>query len=374
MESGEIIHEKAYVSPRPPPTISFKDTWMKELDSEVAGNSKDTERIQPEPKTKLSRTGRPVGGQESTKVEELDIDFRVPRLSHAIVKEAEHFPVQKLLKKKIESHPRREAHQADLQQNNVYNPFSNNSKAMIRELGNVELFELCETIPKVQCSHCLLFWNQGIICCTCGQFLVESESRRKFDKRRLDALSIPHYVIKTGLCHGARHGKTEEQKEYHEAWHAWKRCSKKVVFQGEHFTGIHDRYLRDPVYRASQLAIGWTEQKCKEMDELAKENHTYHLSTEESKRYQGQWYLTLNKSGKNGPVGLRPDFRAAVSLKNRLHRVRRTSCRTLLHNNTGDGILLQAHHGGAGLNGIGSELTSNVLRDLFVTVGFVYSR
>ena len=56
------------------------------------------------------------------------------------------------------------------------------------------------------------------------------------------------------------------------------------------------------------------------MDELAKQNHTYHLSTKEFKRYQGQWYLTLNKSGKNALVRLRPDFRAAVSLKNRLHR------------------------------------------------------
>ena len=88
-----------------------------------------------------------MGGQESTQVEELDIDFRVPGLSHAVVKEAEHFRVQELVKK-IESHPHREALQADLQQNNVYNPFSNNSKAMIRELGNVELFELCETINK----------------------------------------------------------------------------------------------------------------------------------------------------------------------------------------------------------------------------------
>ena len=66
--------------------------------------------------------------------------------------------------------------------------------------------------------------------------------------------------------------------------------------------------------------IGWTEQKWKEMDELAKENHTYHLSTEEFKRYQGQWYLTLNKSGKMGLCDFDPDFRAAVSLKNRLHR------------------------------------------------------
>ena len=121
------------------------------------------------------------------------------------------------LVKKIENHPHREALQADLQQNNVYNPFSDGSKEMIRELGNVELFELCEIIPKVQCSECLLYWNQGVIYCTCGQFLVESESRRKFNKLRLDALSIPHYMIKKGRCHGARHGKTEEQKEYHMA-------------------------------------------------------------------------------------------------------------------------------------------------------------
>ena len=75
----------------------------------------------------------------------------------------------------------------------------------------------------------------------------------------------------------------------------------------------------DQVYRESQLVIGWTEQKSIEMDELAKEDHAYHLSTEDFKRYQGQWYLTLDKSGKNAPIRLRPDFRAAVSLKNRLH-------------------------------------------------------
>ena len=67
MESGEIIYEKVYASPRPPPKISFKDNWMKELDSEVAGCSKDTQRIHSKPKTQLSRTERPVDGQESTK-------------------------------------------------------------------------------------------------------------------------------------------------------------------------------------------------------------------------------------------------------------------------------------------------------------------
>ena len=193
------------------------------------------------------------------------------------------------------------------------------SKAMIRELGNVVSFELCETLPKVQCSHCLLYWNQGIVYCICGHFLVNSESRRKFNKLRLDALSIPNYVIKKGRSHGARQGKTEERKQYHIAWIGWNRCCKKVDSQGEHCTGTHDRCLRDPVYRESQLAIGWTEQKCKELDELAKEDHTYRLTPEEEKRCQGQWYLTLNKSGKNGPMKLRSNFRAAVSMKNLPH-------------------------------------------------------
>ena len=100
-------------------------------------------------------------------------------------------------------------------------------------------------------------------------------------------------------------------------WNARNRCCKKVDSQGGHFIGIHDRFLRDQVYRESQLAIGWTEQK---MDELAKEDHTYHLTPEEQRRYQGQRYLTLNESGKNGPMKLRSDFRAAVSIKNRQHR------------------------------------------------------
>ena len=111
--------------------------------------------------------------------EEIDIDFRVSGLPHAAVKQAENFRVRELVKK-IESHPHREAFQADLQQNNVYNPFSDDSKAMIREMGNVELFQLCETIPKVQFSECLFYWNQGVIYCTCGHLLVESESSQNF--------------------------------------------------------------------------------------------------------------------------------------------------------------------------------------------------
>ena len=81
-----------------------------------------------------TRTERPVLVDRK---EEHDIDFGVSGLPHAVVKQAEHLRVQELVKK-IENHPHREALQADLQKNSIYNPFSDKSKAMIRELDNVE--------------------------------------------------------------------------------------------------------------------------------------------------------------------------------------------------------------------------------------------
>ena len=118
---------------------------------------------------------------------------------------------------------------------------------MIREMGNVELFQLCETIPEVQCSECLLHWNQGILYCTCGHLLVDSESSQIFHQWRLDAVSILKYVIRMGRPRGARHSKTEAQKEHFVAHNARERCIKNKC------EGIHDRSQRDPTYRDSQL-------------------------------------------------------------------------------------------------------------------------
>ena len=178
MKSEEIIHQKVYVSPPPPPTISYKDNWTCTLDSDAARSSKDIQRIELKPNTQLSSTarpvtkwssetlkrskldrctlnqeehdnvtdptstGRPVYGHESTErcvltpqhveidqtsterpvtvdqKEQHKIDFRVPGLSHSVVKEAEHLQVQELVQR-IEYHPHRGALQADLQQNSL---------------------------------------------------------------------------------------------------------------------------------------------------------------------------------------------------------------------------------------------------------------
>ena len=66
------------------------------------------------------RTERPVDSEQSidlsTHREEIDTDFRVSGLPHA-VKQAENFRVRELVRK-IESHPHRQALQADLQVKN----------------------------------------------------------------------------------------------------------------------------------------------------------------------------------------------------------------------------------------------------------------
>ena len=69
--------------------------------------------------------------------------------------------------------------------------------------------------------------------------------------------------------------------------------------------------------------------KCIQMAELAKQDHTYHFSKEELKRYQGQWYLTLNKSGKKRAYATSTRFSScSLSQKPSSPRVRRTGCRT----------------------------------------------
>ena len=50
METGEIIFEEVYASPRPPPKISFKDKWMTELGSKIAGDRQDSQQTEPKSK------------------------------------------------------------------------------------------------------------------------------------------------------------------------------------------------------------------------------------------------------------------------------------------------------------------------------------
>ena len=73
METGEVIFEKVYASPRPPPKISLQHDWMKELGSEVAqrpegqvvqqSKSSQSNQLNPSPDHD-DRTLQPVVGSD----------------------------------------------------------------------------------------------------------------------------------------------------------------------------------------------------------------------------------------------------------------------------------------------------------------------
>ena len=57
METGEIIYENVYASPRPPPKISFKGNWTEESGSEDAGGGEDSQPTQPKTKNPIVKNG-----------------------------------------------------------------------------------------------------------------------------------------------------------------------------------------------------------------------------------------------------------------------------------------------------------------------------
>ena len=72
----------------------------------------------------------------------------------------------------------------------------------------------------MQCSECLLNWNEGIVFGTCGHLFKESEASQHFQQWRLDAFSIENYVIKKG-CSARQNWSTER------AFHS-PQCSKEM--------------------------------------------------------------------------------------------------------------------------------------------------
>ena len=78
MKSEEVIYQKAYVSPRPPPKISCKDNWTCGLDSDVARSSNDIQRIELKTNTQFSSTRKPVTKWRKESLERTKFDRDTP--------------------------------------------------------------------------------------------------------------------------------------------------------------------------------------------------------------------------------------------------------------------------------------------------------
>ena len=75
METGQIIYEKVYESPRPPPKICLSKNWMEELGSEVPRQAESSQPTQPNPNP-IHRTWRPVDTGQTSRSSAQEVDTR----------------------------------------------------------------------------------------------------------------------------------------------------------------------------------------------------------------------------------------------------------------------------------------------------------
>ena len=140
--------------------------------------------------------------------------------------------------------------------------------------------------------------------------LCEKEQRRtrKFVQYTMDLFLCPNYYIEKGRPHVHRYGKKPGAREYYIDNSLKKKCKKK------YYLGIHDRFIQDEEFRKNMLDNGRTEDICRQMDDLADEDHTHHLTQEEIEDYRVNWWIRSNKVGSDTiQVRHRSDFKQALS-------------------------------------------------------------
>ena len=244
---------------------------------------------------------------------EENIDFNIPGVPHYAVKRSHDVNVRNLIQK-IENHPQRHALQSDLQQHRQFNPFSEESRLVIKAAGNTELCELLDVEPQAQCKVCLSYWDVGIVYCTCGHLLRDDTTEnKKYIKSVLVLFSIPGYYIRKGRPHGHRYGKKKGDYEYFIENQLKKKCKKRE------FLSIHGRFIRDARFRNTMIEMGRTEQVSREMDKFANEDHTHHATEEEINVHHSNWWIRSNFVGSDTmPVRHRADFKEVLSTLRRL--------------------------------------------------------
>ena len=176
-----------------------------------------------------------------------NVDYRIPGIPHATVQkeDSNRKETVKRLIQQFENHPNGDSLIEDLNRTEEFNPFSEKSKELITSMGNTEYFELCETSSKIQCLDCALYWEAGIMHCTCGKCMQPAERNRHLNKASYDVLSIPGYVVKKNATHGARHGPYVRQCMYDKAHDMLRKARKHK--SGGHKT-ILERWHDDDQY------------------------------------------------------------------------------------------------------------------------------
>ena len=142
---------------------------------------------------------------------------------------------------------------------------------------------------------------------------MERKRTRDTSSTLLTSSLFPIITSRKGDPHGHSYGKKEGDHKYFIANSLKKKCKKR------NFLGIHDRFIRDERFRKNMIELGRSEEICREMDKLANEDHTHHITAGEISVYRNNWWIRSNFVGSDTmPVRHRADFREALSTLRRL--------------------------------------------------------
>ena len=150
----------------------------------------------------------------------------------------------------------------------------------------MEYFELCEIYLKDPVL--LLFKNTGQKASS-----MPTECTKRLTEENFDTLSIPYFVVKKGSRRGADCGKTDALRENHQA----RQCFRKALKLK--FCSILERFQKHDTYRESQSAVVWTEDTCRRLDEIAKEDKSYIATWSEWQRFENNWKLAFESARLN---------------------------------------------------------------------------
>ena len=85
-----------------------------------------------------------------------NVDHRIPGMPFAAVEQQDtnrNDKVKRLIQH-FQSHPNKESSLQDLNQTEEINDVTKKSQKLIADMNNTEIFELCETSSKKECSDC----------------------------------------------------------------------------------------------------------------------------------------------------------------------------------------------------------------------------
>ena len=162
---------------------------------------------------------------EPMMVNEADMDFRVPRLPHSVVKHAQSTSVRQFFRKLRTT-------QIEMLFNKIYDRINHlilsvqSQNKWFGMLGTSNYVNYSRRNPKRSAKVCFSYWNIGIVHCTCGHFLRKRRgANQQFIKKTMDLLSIPEYVIKKRRPHGHRYGKKPTGNTFRPT--SWRRNARK---------------------------------------------------------------------------------------------------------------------------------------------------